>query len=138
LDFELVMELEEEFDITIPDDTAERMMGGKGGAIGLRQVTIAKLAETVAEQLGRRTQSAQQAAPATGSVPGDQAPQPVRCDASSGHALKTFAKEMRSDRTTFHRRPCNINDQATAPQSRPVTLGRSAAIGRLMRLRGNG
>lgn len=50
LDFvELVMELEEHFDITISDETAEQLLGFKDEA-GLNQVTMEKLAAVVEKQ----------------------------------------------------------------------------------------
>ena len=51
LDFvELVMELEEHFDIAVPDETAERMMGTDNWQQGMKNVTMAKLASLVDDQ----------------------------------------------------------------------------------------
>jgi acyl carrier protein len=51
LDFvELVMEIEEEFDVTIPDDTAESLLGSKDWQQGMKNVTLAKLAALVDER----------------------------------------------------------------------------------------
>ena len=50
LDFvELVMELEEHFNITIPDETADALLGSDRET-GLKQVTMAKLAAVVDER----------------------------------------------------------------------------------------
>jgi acyl carrier protein len=57
LDFvELVMELEEHFDIAIPDEAAERMMETDNWQQGLKHVTMAKLAALV-DQQKQRSQS---------------------------------------------------------------------------------
>ena len=51
LDFvELVMELEDHFEISIPDDTAERLLGANDWQQGMKNVTMAKLASLVEEQ----------------------------------------------------------------------------------------
>ncbi|WP_315861224.1 phosphopantetheine-binding protein [Anatilimnocola floriformis] len=51
LDFvELVMEMEEEFDVSIPDDATERLFGTKEWQQGAKNVTFAKLAELVEQQ----------------------------------------------------------------------------------------
>jgi acyl carrier protein len=51
LDFvELVMELEERFNITIPDDVAEEMMGTGDWQKGMKNVTMLKLARVIQEQ----------------------------------------------------------------------------------------
>ncbi|QDU25386.1 Acyl carrier protein [Anatilimnocola aggregata] len=51
LDFvELVMELEEEFDISISDEAAERMLSSKNWKQGMNNVTLAKLSSLVDEQ----------------------------------------------------------------------------------------
>jgi acyl carrier protein len=51
LDFvELVMEIEEEFDVSIPDDTAESLLGSKDWQQGMKNVTLAKLAALVDER----------------------------------------------------------------------------------------
>lgn len=51
LDFvELVMELEEEFDVSIPDESAEQLMGSKDWEQGMKNVTLAKLATLVDER----------------------------------------------------------------------------------------
>lgn len=48
LDFvELVMELEEHFDISIPDEAAEHMMGTDNWQQGRKNITIAKLAAVI-------------------------------------------------------------------------------------------
>jgi hypothetical protein len=53
LDFvELVMELEEHFDISIPDDAAEGMLGTDNWQQGMKNVTMARLAAVVEEQKG--------------------------------------------------------------------------------------
>jgi acyl carrier protein len=51
LDFvELVMELEDQFNIAIPDDTAERLLGTDDWQQGMKNVTMAKLASLVDER----------------------------------------------------------------------------------------
>ena len=51
LDFvELAMELEEHFEITIPDEAAERVLGTDDWKQGMKNVTMAKLARLVDEQ----------------------------------------------------------------------------------------
>ena len=51
LDFvELVMELEEMFDVSISDESAERMMGNDNWQLGMKNVTMEKLASLVDEQ----------------------------------------------------------------------------------------
>jgi acyl carrier protein len=51
LDFvELIMDLEERCDVSIPDDQAEQLLGPEGGNAGMAKVTMAKLAETVDRQ----------------------------------------------------------------------------------------
>ena len=53
LDFvELVMELEEHFDISIPDDAAEGMLGTDNWQQGMKNVTMARLAAVVDERNG--------------------------------------------------------------------------------------
>ncbi len=48
LDFvELIMELEESFSITIPDDIAEGLTGNRDWQQGMKDVTIQKLADLV-------------------------------------------------------------------------------------------
>jgi|GEM_PF-6180708 len=50
LDFvELVMELEEHFNVTIPDESSDQLLGSDGEA-GLNQVTMSKLATVVDRQ----------------------------------------------------------------------------------------
>jgi acyl carrier protein len=65
LDFvELVMELEERFGISIPDSTAEEMMGTKDPKSGMKNVTMAKLASIVDDQVpsaGTRRRRVQEA-----------------------------------------------------------------------------
>ena len=54
LDFvELIMELEEQFNVTIPDDVAEEMMGTENWQQGLAKITMSKLARTIEEQQRR-------------------------------------------------------------------------------------
>lgn len=51
LDFvELIMELEDRFNITIGDDAAEKMMGTKNWRQGMANVTMSKLARIVEER----------------------------------------------------------------------------------------
>ena len=48
LDFvELVMELEDHFDVTIPDETAEEVLGTENWLDGMENVTMAKLASLI-------------------------------------------------------------------------------------------
>jgi acyl carrier protein len=48
LDFvELVMELEEHFDVSIPDEAAERLMGTSDWQRGMKNVTMVKLAALI-------------------------------------------------------------------------------------------
>ena len=48
LDFvELVMELEDRFNISIPDETAEEMLGDDDWQAGIKNVTVQKLADAV-------------------------------------------------------------------------------------------
>ena len=47
---ELVMEMEEEFDVSIPDEAAERLIGSKDWEQGMKNVTLAKLAALVEQQ----------------------------------------------------------------------------------------
>jgi acyl carrier protein len=44
---ELVMALEEEFDVSIPDDEAEIMLGSEDWQQGMKNVTMRKLAATI-------------------------------------------------------------------------------------------
>jgi acyl carrier protein len=54
LDFvELVMELEEHFNISIPDEAAERMTGSKSGKEGLNNVTMEKLSGVIDDRRGK-------------------------------------------------------------------------------------
>jgi acyl carrier protein len=51
LDFvELVMELEDRFDISLPDETLEGMMGTNNWQQGMKNVTMAKLAAVIEDQ----------------------------------------------------------------------------------------
>lgn len=64
LDFvELVMELEEHFEIAIPDETAERMMGSEDWQQGMKRVTMTKLASVIDD---RRQMSRSSGAPPSG------------------------------------------------------------------------
>ncbi|HZN34638.1 MAG TPA: acyl carrier protein [Pirellulaceae bacterium] len=47
---ELVMQLEEHFDISIPDEAVERIMGADNGRKGMNNVTMANLAALVDAQ----------------------------------------------------------------------------------------
>ena len=82
LDFvELVMELEERFGISIPDSKAEGMMGTNDPTSGMKNVTLAKLASIVEDQVqsaGARRRGIQQTSAAVvgekkGPLPGDDA-----------------------------------------------------------------
>ncbi len=56
LDFvELVMELEDHFQISIPDDAARALLGTENWAEGAKNVTVGKLAGIVNERLQQRT-----------------------------------------------------------------------------------
>lgn len=56
LDFiELIMEIEDQFNVTIDDDAAHEMMGTSDWKNGMPSVTMAKLAQTV-DQQQRQTQ----------------------------------------------------------------------------------
>jgi acyl carrier protein len=55
LDFvELVMELEDRFDISLPDATLEDMMGTNNWQQGMKNVTMARLAEVIDSQTERK------------------------------------------------------------------------------------
>jgi len=61
LDFvELVMELEEHFDVFIPDETAQKMMGTDDWQQGMKNVTMSKLADLIDElRLASRSDAGQ-------------------------------------------------------------------------------
>lgn len=66
LDFvELIMEFEEEFEITIPDDAAEAMLGSKDRQQGMNNVTLEKFAALIDErkELPRQSNSAPRSKP---------------------------------------------------------------------------
>jgi len=82
LDFvELVMELEEHFDVFIPDETAERMMGTDDWQQGMKNVTMSKLAGVIDERRLASRSDAEQAdatEPAAGSVSDGESSPPAR------------------------------------------------------------
>ena len=82
LDFvELVMELEEHFDVFIPDETAEEMMGTDNWQQGMKNVTMSKLADLIDElRLASRGDAEQAHArePAAGSVSDGESSPPAR------------------------------------------------------------
>ncbi len=58
LDFvELILELEDRFDVTIPDDAAEAMLGTQNWQQGMKNVTMRKLAATIDERKRARDKS---------------------------------------------------------------------------------
>ncbi len=51
---ELIMEFEDKFDISISDERAEELLGAKDWNLGMKNVTLAKLANMVDAELSRR------------------------------------------------------------------------------------
>lgn len=59
LDFiELIMEIEDQFNVTIDDDAAHKMMGTSDWKKGMPSVTMSKLAQTIEQQLNSTTDNA--------------------------------------------------------------------------------
>ncbi len=73
------MALEEQFDVFIPDEAAERMMGTDDWQQGMENVTMAELAAVVDEQM-RRVGAPQSLAPeaAAGPVSNRESSPPAR------------------------------------------------------------